>query len=74
MGWQLPPVALRPRAALCMQTAGGEMHLALNGSGDEAPLPSGVPHPTLPTLFNSCASAPVRNLAAGQRTKWTARL
>lgn len=38
-----------------MQTARGEMHLALNSSGDEAPLPSGVPHHTLPALFISYA-------------------
>lgn len=31
------------------------MHLALNGSGDKAPLPSGVAHHTLPALFISYA-------------------
>lgn len=55
MGWWLPPVACHPRAPLCMQTARGEMHLALNSSGGEAPLPSGVPHHTLPALFISYA-------------------
>lgn len=44
-----------PATPLCMQTAWGEMHLALNSNGDEAPLLSGVPHHTLPALFISHA-------------------
>lgn len=55
MGWWLPPVARHPRAPLCMQTARGDMHLALKSSGDEAQLPSGVPYHTLPALFISYA-------------------